>query len=447
MTIPQEFKYNPNVKYGILYLKKNIELVNQTIFVNENKHFPATFPDLFQNYQNPTLHTNEPWNTWLHSSFDWWQCQLNFAVWCASAGCGVSYQDHLQNTSGLTKTVYIFHLYYCIARILKELKTPLPTDTSFCYYKNPYDKAAYQKLCNEFNVSPDTDWRQKLESSSKCHGLGQYTQFFKPSGEYRDQHRSDGPFFNTNDKIEHTVDISNAWTMFILDKSKGFTQAGIVRINESIRMFVWAILAAQSQTRVEILKLGTGFDAQKQFIVNIQDAINSPIDLPSQISRYQNTLKYARSKVDFVFGIGLYMSPSDLELQIGTIADYNNEIVIATGKEELGFNTSVNAKAPPKPITKLEGTPTRQAQPAPDYYQKYREYAKEHNLPTDWVNMAIKNPGYAEQWLKNHLDKTHPVSTPQEQKNNALQHEDNKTALIVGSIVLGFAALLIYEIY
>ena len=50
--------------------------------------------------------------------------------------------------------------------------------------------------------------------------------------------------------------------MFILDKSEGFTKAGIERINESIRMFVWTLLGAQSRTRVEILNIGTGIDAQ-----------------------------------------------------------------------------------------------------------------------------------------------------------------------------------------
>ena len=153
-----------------------------------------------------------------------------------------------------------------------------------------------------------------------------------------------------------------------------------------------------------------------------------------------------------------------MELQIGTIQDYNNKIVIATEGQELGLNNGLNAEpTPPRQNPQLQGTSTKQAQAQPDYYQKYRDYAKEHNLPVDWVDMAIENPGYYEHWIANHPSKTpksqtktlgdthidHPVSVPiaQEQKNNALQHEDNKTALIVGSIVLGFAALLIYEIY
>ena len=249
MTITKEFKYNPNVSYNpsTKYSEKNINLIDQIIFVNQTENFKTTFPDLFQKYQNPSLHTNEPWNTWNHSSFDWWQCQLNFAVWCASTGCGVSYDDHIINTSNLTNSVYTFHLYYCIARILKELKSPLPTEKNFCYYKNPYDKAVYQKICNEFEVSPNTDWRQKVVRT--CHGLGHFSEYDKPSDEYRMNHRKDGPFFSIHDTMYHTKDISMAWTTFMLDKSDGFTKAGIERINESIRTYVWALLGAQAQTK------------------------------------------------------------------------------------------------------------------------------------------------------------------------------------------------------
>ena len=83
---------------------------------------------------------------------------------------------------------------------------------------------------------------------------------------------------------------------------------------------------------------------KKQFLANVEDAINSPVELPCQITRYQNRLKYARSKVDFVYRIGLYMSPSNMELRICAIQFYNNEIVIATDAQDLGLNDGVNTK-------------------------------------------------------------------------------------------------------
>ena len=112
--------------------------------------------------------------------------------------------------------------------------------------------------------------------------------------------------------------------------------------------------------------------------------------MPTQITNYQNVLKYARSKVDYAYGLGLYMSPSDMVLQIGTIVGYNNKIVIATENQTLGFNNDVNVK----PVAQTLSEPVK-----PEPEQKY--------------------------------------------ENDT--HEDNKTAIIVGSIVVGIGVLIIYE--
>ena len=140
--------------------------------------------------------------------------------------------------------------------------------------------------------------------------------------------------------------INTAWNTFILENSRGFTQAGIERLNDSIRTYVWAILGAQAQTRTGILGTGTAFDAQKQFVANVEDAITSPIDLPGAIQRYQNVLQFASSEVNFVFGIGLYMAPADILLRIGRMAGYNNEIVVAGQKQSLGINADLNEPHP-----------------------------------------------------------------------------------------------------
>ena len=84
-----------------------------------------------------------------------------------------------------------------------------------------------------------------------------------PSGAYRHAHVAQGPFFHPKDDMRHNRDISEASTTFDLEKSEGFTQVGVGRLNDSIRTYVWAILGAQAQMRSNILKTGTGFDAQK----------------------------------------------------------------------------------------------------------------------------------------------------------------------------------------
>lgn len=135
---------------------------------------------------------------------------------------------------------------------------------------------------------------------------------------------------------------------FVLDEGKGFTRAGVGRINESIRTYVWAILGAQSQARVSII---SNFDAQDQFLNNVETAINSEVDIPGSIKRYQDALGYARSKVDFVVGFDLYMMPSDMNLFIGKINGYNNLLLNASESDTtlvLGYNGEVNDLPPIK---------------------------------------------------------------------------------------------------
>ena len=265
---------------------------------------------------------------------------MNFAVWCATAGCGVSVEDHLQATDQLFASLYRFHVYFTTRRILEELRVALPEEKSHSWYLNTFDARAHKQLCSEFGVSPGMDWRQKLDHG--CQGLGCWSTYMEPSGVYRHAHYSNGPFFHPKDAICHNRDISGAWTMFILDKSEGFTQAGMERLNDSIRMYVWAILGAQAQTRSNILKAGTGFDAQKQFLANVEDTITSPMDIPSSIDRYQKTLQYASTPLGFVFGIGLYLNPSDMALDPGNVQGYNNEIMIAGSEAAIGHNPGIN---------------------------------------------------------------------------------------------------------
>ena len=274
---------------------------------------------------------NKAWNSWKTTPFDWWQCQLNFAVWCATAGCGVSVKDHLQATDPLLANLYRFHVYFATRRLLVELKVALPGDQSHSWYQNAYDAKAYKRLCNEFGVSSDTDWRQKLDHG--CQGLRSWSTYMKPSGAYRHAHYSDGPFFHPMHAIRHNRDISGAWTMFIPDKSEGFTQAQ--------RQYTDVCLGYPGSAGPDTLEHSQGRDG-----VRSSKAVPSQrrrcncfsSDIPSSIVRYQKTLQYASTPVDFVFGLGLYLAPSDMTLHPGNVQAYNNEIVIAGSEAAIGHN-------------------------------------------------------------------------------------------------------------
>jgi len=59
---------------------------------------------------------------------------------------------------------------------------------------------------------------------------------------------------------------------FLLDKSQGFTRAGAVRIDDSIRAYIYCILGSQAQTRSNIMK---SLECQQNFVDLLESHINS----------------------------------------------------------------------------------------------------------------------------------------------------------------------------
>ena len=87
--------------------------------------------------------------------------------------------------------------------------------------------------------------------------------------------------------------------------------------------------------------------AQKAFLNNFENIMNCRVDIWEDIKCFQDTLSYALSKIDYNVGEGIYMMPSDMNLNIkaGT-AGHNNEILISDSMFSLGRNDTVNALRP-----------------------------------------------------------------------------------------------------
>ena len=140
--------FNSQAKYrtgGHFKEKTVLSLANQEIMVDSHGN------RIFADYQNPPLTgdvamANRAWTIWQNTPFSWWQCQLNFALWCASPGCGVSFEDHLQAEKPFLASLYRFQVYHTTRRLLEELRVALPGDKFYSRYENAYDSRAYKRL-------------------------------------------------------------------------------------------------------------------------------------------------------------------------------------------------------------------------------------------------------------------------------------------------------------
>ena len=142
------YKYNPDASYkpnGGTYLQimsaKDSYIQNITVAEHDshNDIFQVKIPNVFTNYPlGAVIVEDQGFIDWDHYKFTLWQTQLNFAVFCASSACGVSV-EHMNAKKTTIRSIYRFHVYYHIRRILKIMEIPLPYENSFNQYNNPYN--------------------------------------------------------------------------------------------------------------------------------------------------------------------------------------------------------------------------------------------------------------------------------------------------------------------
>ena len=104
----------------------------------------------------------------LNEYFDMYRCQLNFALFCATSGLGISWHHH-NNLNLLVRALSRFHLYFHVRSILHNLSTPLPYEDGFSKVPNSYIKSAYYSTCHHYRVDPDETWMYRHWFYTKDH--------------------------------------------------------------------------------------------------------------------------------------------------------------------------------------------------------------------------------------------------------------------------------------
>ena len=176
------YKYNSDASYkpnGGRYLQilsaKDLYIQNITVAEcdGHSDSFQVKFPNVFRNYPLGAVRVEDQrFKDWDHYKFTIWQSQLNFVVFCASSACGVSV-EHLNTKEPMIRSIYHFHVYYHIRRILKILEIPLLYENTFNQYNNPYNHKKFIGICSVYGVSNDlTKWRNQNISQHGKVGLG-----------------------------------------------------------------------------------------------------------------------------------------------------------------------------------------------------------------------------------------------------------------------------------
>ena len=380
---PLELTHNLNPKLEIPAVPFNSEadntetlntikddLVQQEIYVTPSEKFKIKFRDIFTDTVITHRSSHES-RRWLAGpNFEYWPQTLNFAFFVATTGCGVSrrilFEDKMRDgKNDLTdselklppqvRSFFWFHVYFTVRRILFELggsqnSLPLPGDTAFSQTENKYDIPSFERICAEFGISPNADFRFTRGDN---HGLGSVFEYFTNSGytktpfkypsketKFEDEggRASDG---NLVPYIENT-EARNQYEYFLCPVSHGLTSAGLSRINQSIESFCYAILGSQVDVRSFISgSQGSAIETQRQFLSMVEDAIRNP-DISKSVQRFQLAIESAKVRLDLAISPGLWLLPSKMVVNTESVVGYNNKLKKATTFMRIGINSDLN---------------------------------------------------------------------------------------------------------
>ena len=334
------------------------ELTTLDIYVTPTDSFQAKMRNIFKDTivrftsgaQAHAWLTNEP-------NYKYWPQQLNFAVWCATCGCGVSLEG-MEKYPLVVQGFLKFHVYFTVRRVLYELGVPLPDESAFKQTDNVYTKSAFEALCNEFGVV-NADFRFKrgrnhgmgdvyihYSGESKLFDIDQYSKVsYWPRGVYLFSDEG-----GTSRKGNHITDIHNEgaktqYSWFVPSSGYGLTRRGMGRINRSLEAFVYCVLGSQVNIRSGIVgDSGGAVEAQQEMLKLFESAVIEE-DLATNVQRYQLAVQEAKLRLDLAISPGIWLMPSNLVINTESIVGYNNELQKASDDIEFGVNVGVNEKS------------------------------------------------------------------------------------------------------
>ena len=238
------------------------------IYVTPTEFFTTKFREIFKNTEI-TFATAKYGRKWIKDpDLSFWPQQLNFALWCATTGFGIScdilFPTGYPNLSPQVRSFCIYHVYFTVRRILYEIGgiesvSALPDDPTFKQRDNKYETASYKKICGQFGINPNTDFRFTQGKNNRFGAVYIWVTYSGPKA--TDYHYPDPDLAMFDD--ERVTDITKSgykangiyfvrsdqgadkqFEYFVPNSSQGITYPGLARINQSIEAYCYCILGA-----------------------------------------------------------------------------------------------------------------------------------------------------------------------------------------------------------
>ena len=136
----------------------------------------------------------------------------------------------------------------------------MPHETSFNAADNPYTESDFKKIFEDYRVPNDPM-------------------------KYQDE-----KFYWTYQRGVHWPDDylgPDSITQWIIEKSVGFTDVGLLKISESVRAYAYLILSSQDSGRSSIVEnSASALTAQSAFLNNFENVVNCRVDIREDIKHY-----------------------------------------------------------------------------------------------------------------------------------------------------------------
>ena len=418
------------------------------IYVTPTDYFTTKFRQIFTKTQIKFTQAKYARKWLAKPDMSFWPQQLNFALWCATTGCGVSREMLFSNPSlqlsNQVRTFYQFHVYYTTRKILYEMggiqsKNALPDDPAFNQKDNPYDIASYKRICAEFGIDPSTDFRFTYGQN---HGLG-YVNIMYSDGPFAHKKWQYPPADLSNPSSQRLAGDSGATTNntiafirndqgadtqfehFVPVQTSGLTLNGLGRINQSIMAFGYCILVAQANTRSSILgNLGTARNTQRDFLVLIEDSIKT-LNVSNGPVKYQDAIEATKVRLNLAVARGVLLLPSRMIINTESIVGYNNNLRRATDDMKLGVNNQVNQGTKKASLKLMAGGPSKVNPPNSHPSNPIQKKATEAQ--------GLTKPAPAPPQPVVNTPTTPPASKPAPPVD---PHHVNKTLIAVGALAL-----------